>query len=113
MRLRQDGCGPSADHGVYPTMYFQRRRPASTLRARCRFLTSSEKRRENVFERAKCAPDSEYQKLFRDLAVQWLALAVEADASEPPELPSDDQGIAASKSGGSAARIRSATRAPS
>jgi hypothetical protein len=56
------------------------------------------------FERAKCAPDSEYQKLFRDLAVQWLALAVEADASEPPELPSGDQGTAASKSGGSAGR---------
>jgi hypothetical protein len=56
------------------------------------------------FERAKCAPDSEYQKLFRDLAVQWLALAIEADAGDPPELPSGDEGKAAGKSGGSAAR---------
>jgi hypothetical protein len=34
------------------------------------------------FERSKRAPDIEYQQLFRDLAVQWLALAAEADV--PP-----------------------------
>jgi hypothetical protein len=47
------------------------------------------------FERSKRAPDIEYQQLFRDLAVQWLALAAEADASlsiDPLELPpSDDE----------------------
>ena len=47
------------------------------------------------FERSKRAPDIEYQQLFRDLAVQWLALAGEADASasiDPLELPPGDKG---------------------
>jgi hypothetical protein len=42
------------------------------------------------FERAKCMPEIEYQRLFRDLAVQWLALAAEVDASasvDPSTLP--------------------------
>ena len=33
------------------------------------------------FERSKRAPDIDYQQLFRDLAVQWLALAAEAGPS--------------------------------
>jgi hypothetical protein len=56
------------------------------------------------FERAKRAPDIEYQQLFRDLAVQWLAMAAEADASasiDPPELPPSDEGKPAGESGGS------------
>jgi hypothetical protein len=46
------------------------------------------------FERSKRAPDIEYQQLFRDLAVQWLALAAEADAGssiDPLELPASDE----------------------
>ena len=56
------------------------------------------------FERAKRAPDIEYQQLFRDLAVQWLAMAAEADASasiDPPELPPSDEGKPAGESCGS------------
>jgi hypothetical protein len=56
------------------------------------------------FERARRAPDIDYQQLFRDLAVQWLAMAAEADASasiDPPELPPSDEGKPDGESGGS------------
>ena len=56
------------------------------------------------FERAKRAPDIEYQQLFRELAVQWLVMAAEADARtsiDPPELPPSDEGKPAGESGGS------------
>ena len=47
------------------------------------------------FERARRAPDIDYQQLFRDLAVQWLVMAAEEDARtsiDPPELPPSDDG---------------------
>jgi hypothetical protein len=39
------------------------------------------------FERSKRAPDIEYQQLFRDLAVQWLAMAAEADCKDGHQTP--------------------------
>jgi hypothetical protein len=56
------------------------------------------------FERAKRAPNIEYQQLFRELAVQCLVMAAEADARtsiDPPELPPSDEGKPAGESGGS------------
>jgi hypothetical protein len=47
------------------------------------------------FERARRAPDIDYQRLFRDLAVQWLVMAAEEDTRtsiDPPELPPSDEG---------------------
>jgi hypothetical protein len=82
---------------------FQRHRPESII---CAMSVADEFRAKarECFERAKRAPDIEYQLLFRDLAVQWLAMAAEADASasiDPRELPRSDEGKPAGESGGS------------
>ena len=48
-----------------------------------------------MFRAVKARAGYEYQQLFRDLAVQWLAMAAEADASasiDPLELPPGDEG---------------------
>jgi hypothetical protein len=73
------------------------------LLARCRLADEFRAKATKCFERSKRAPDIEYQQLFRDLAVQWLAMAAEADASasiDPLELPPGDEG-----SGATACRI--------
>ena len=56
------------------------------------------------FARASRLADPEYRGLYYDLAVQWLAMAAEADASasiDPRELPRSDEGKPAGESGGS------------
>jgi hypothetical protein len=37
--------------------------------------------------RSKRVPDPEYQRIFYDLAVEWLALAAEADCKEGHQTP--------------------------
>jgi hypothetical protein len=74
------------------------------LLARCRLADEFRAKATKCFERSKRAPDIEYQQLFRDLAVQWMAMAAEADASasiDPRELPRSDEGKPAGESGGS------------
>jgi hypothetical protein len=39
------------------------------------------------FERAKSAPDIEYHRIYYNLAVQWLALAAEVDATITGPVP--------------------------
>jgi hypothetical protein len=39
------------------------------------------------FARSKRVPDSEYQRIFYGLAVEWLALAVEADCKDGHQTP--------------------------
>jgi hypothetical protein len=38
------------------------------------------------FARSKRVPDPEYQRIFYDLAVEWLALATEADCKGQTDL---------------------------
>jgi hypothetical protein len=38
------------------------------------------------FARSKRVPDPEYQRIFYDLAVEWLALATEADHKNHTDL---------------------------
>jgi hypothetical protein len=79
---------------LYPTMDFSGSGQRALL-ARCRLADEFRAKATKCFERSKRAPDIEYQQLFRDLAVQWMAMAAEADASasiDPLELPPGEEG---------------------
>ena len=42
------------------------------------------------FARSKRVPDSEYQRIFYGLAVEWLALTIETDCKDSHQIASRD-----------------------
>ena len=60
---------------------------ASTTRAAMSVAERFRAKGIECFERASRLKDPEYQRIYHDLAVEWLALAIEVDARVSAAVP--------------------------